>query len=168
MAVLQVGEEGRGVHHAVVDVAQPSVPPGQGQAEEVDAGSRDAEVRVHMAPRPRHAPTGGIDVFEEAQDRVGPAVVPAADRKHRNLDPVVLLAHRSPHPTLIPELVLEPGREKHWCVVESFSPHGPPSVSDDSRVWWADAIAEHHCTPAEALSRVAPHQVATIVVVAVD
>ena len=64
--------------------------------------------------------------------------------------------------------MLEPRFEKHRSLVKAIAPHGSPSVPDDSRVRWTNAVAEHHATPANALPRVAPYQVAAVVVIAVD
>ena len=59
--------------------------------------------------------------------------------------------------------MLEPRFEKHRSLVKAIAPHGSPSVPDDSRVRWTNAVAEHHATPANALPRVTPYQVAAVV-----
>ena len=161
------GAQHRLVHRPVVDALQPVVEPAHDLGEEVVAGSRHAEVRVGVGPRPDHRTARDGQPGQQARDRVRIAVEPAADGEDGDLDRRVVLAHRPVPPEVVTPLVAEPGLQRHGDLGHPLLPHLAPAVADERRIGRQGEERLEHRAPVERVGEQAAAHVVHVVGVAV-
>ena len=86
------------VHHPVVLVLEPVVAPAHHFAQPVDPRTGNRHIRPRVIPRPHQQPLRHLQRSEGAQRRIGIAVAPAADHKHRALYLLVAAANTARPP----------------------------------------------------------------------
>ena len=110
-------------------------------------GLRRAGLRPGVAPRPDQPLARPGKALEQPRDRVGVAVVPAADGVDGALDVGVVLAHGALLPVLVAALVPEPLVDERRPLLHPLEPHVAPPVTDDRRIRRAGVPAEHRRRP---------------------
>src|SRR5699024_7701782 len=95
------------VHGTVIFVIfEPVIPPIDHFLEKADGGSRLAQVRILMAPRPDQTSRRHVKPAQQAEDSVRITIGPTADGKDRHFDIGIVLIDGTVAPVFIFALVL--------------------------------------------------------------
>ena len=166
-AFLHPGAQHRLVHDAGVEALQPEIPPAQRFLQEADPRSGEGDVRIGMRPGTDEALAGGRQPGQQARDRIGVAVGPAADCVDRRGDGRVVLGHRALLPVVVAGLVADPVRQHQRIVLQAGQPHVAPAVADDLGVGRQGAECEHRRGPGDRVVEQAAAHVVAVVGIAV-
>src|SRR5271166_882132 len=90
---------------------------------------------IRMCPGSDEALAWHRQVREQARDRIGISIGPAAHRVNRTLDRTVILAHRAVFPISVAPLVPHPRLEEQRQIVQTLQPNRAPSITDQDGIW---------------------------------
>ncbi len=155
------------VHDPGVAALQPLVPPAQALLQEADLGAGLGEMRVFVGPGADQPLAGRLQIGEQAEDRIGIAVGPAAHGIDGALDRAPVLADRAMLVEGVAALVPEPLQEPEAGLLQPPQPHLPPSLADHRRVRRRGVDGEDGRAPAELVAEQAAAHEMDVVGVAV-
>ena len=147
--VLHPHAQPRLVHDPRLDALQVLVEPAQALLQEADRRAGLAVLREGVRPRADEALARAGQALDQPRDRVAVAVGPAADRVHRDVDRLVVLAHRALAPVGVAALVGEPRLDERRRVLDALQPRLAPAVADDGLVGRQGVAGEHRRRPRE-------------------
>src|SRR2546429_2958796 len=110
--ILEVRPQHRLIHDPRILTLEPVIPPAHRLLQVADRRSRDAIMRIKMAPGTDDAEPRHLEALEESRYSVCVSVRPAADRQYGALDRREILADRAMLPVVVVTLVGEPQRSE--------------------------------------------------------